>query len=161
MSNEVKNITERNRQVDEFEALLLDNYEPADAPIRNFFTEDLYVREMSIKANHWITSKIHKTEFVFIVSKGKLLVSMDDGEEVEIQAPYTGISKPYSRRVAFVVEDAIWTTIHRRLPNETEEEIEARIIEPHQNELITDEMKDRMSKVIKQKETILLTQLTD
>ena len=37
---------------------------------------------------------IHKTEFVFVVSKGKLMVSMDEGEEFIIEAPYLGISKP-------------------------------------------------------------------
>jgi len=157
MNNEVLDITERNKQVDEFEAMLLDNFDAIDAPIRQFFSEDLYAREMSIEADSWVTSKIHRTEFIFIVSKGRLIVSMDNGEEVEIVAPYIGISKPYSRRVAYIVEPTVWTTIHTRLPNETEEEIEARIIVPHNNDLLTDKMKEKMLSVVKSKETIMIT----
>lgn len=152
MVQELKNIKERNNQVDEFEHLLLSTFEPIDAPIRNFFTEGLYAREMSVPAGSWITSKIHKTEFIFVVSKGKLIVSMDNGEEVEIEAPYTGISKPYSRRVAYVVEDCIWTTFHANPDNETEAQIEERIIEKHNNELLTEEMVGKMRLVVKQKE---------
>lgn len=150
MVKDLQNITERNNQVDDFEHLLLSTFEPIDAPIRNFFTEGLYAREISVSAGSWITSKIHKTEFIFVVSKGKLIVSMDNGEEIEIEAPYTGISKPYSRRVAYVVEDCIWTTFHANPNNETEAQIEERIIEKHDNELLTEGMKNKMLSVIKQ-----------
>ena len=154
MNDTISNITERNNQVDEFEHLLLSTFLPIDAPIRNFFTDGLYAREMSVPADSWITSKIHKTEFIFVVSKGKLIVSMDNGEEVEIEAPYTGISKPYSRRVAYVVEDCVWTTFHTNPDNETEEQIEERIIEKHDNELLTEAMKNRMLSVVKQIENV-------
>ena len=157
MVKSLQHIAERNNQVDEFEHLLLSTFETIDAPIRNFFTDGLYAREMSVPANSWITSKIHKTEFIFVVSKGKLIVSMDNGEEVEIEAPYTGISKPFSRRVAYVIEDCIWTTFHANPDNETEEQIEERIIEKHDNKLLTEEMKNKMLAVVKQKEDILIT----
>jgi len=154
MTEQVKNIDKRNEQVDGFEAMLLDTFEPIDAPIRSFFTDGMYAREMTVKADSWITSEIHKTEFIFVVSKGRLIVSMDSGEEVEIVAPFIGISKPYSRRVAYVVEDCVWTTFHPNPNNETEDQIKERIIVPHENKLITDEMKERMAGVVRQKETI-------
>lgn len=156
MSTQVYDITERNKQVDEFEAMLLTECEVSDAPIRSVFVDGMYVREMSVKADSWVTSAIHKTEFIFIVSKGKLIVSMDEGEEVVIEAPYMGISKPYSRRVAYIVEDTIWTTFHPNPDNETEEEIEARIIEPHTNELITEKLREKMLSVVREKKTISL-----
>ena len=157
MVKSLQHIAERNNQVDEFEHLLLSTFETIDAPIRNFFTDGLYAREMSVPANSWITSKIHKTEFIFVVSKGKLIVSMDNGEEVEIEAPYTGISKTFSRRVAYVIEDCIWTTFHANPDNETEEQIEERIIEKHDNNLLTEEMKNKMLAVVKKIENILIT----
>jgi hypothetical protein len=144
MNEELAIQERRNKQVDEFEALLLSNYEPGFCHIRDIFTDGLYAREMTIAADQWITSKIHKTEFIFVVSKGKLLVSMDNNEEVTIEAPYTGISKPNSRRVAYIVEDTIWTTFHANPNNETVDEIEERIIEKHDNALLTDEMKEKL-----------------
>ena len=155
MSEEISDIIkERNNQVDEFEHLLLSTFEPIDAPIRSFFTDGLYAREMSVPAGAWVTSKIHKTSFIFIVSKGKMIVSMDNGEELEISAPYIGISKPNSRRVAYVVEDCIWTNFHANPDNETEEQIEERIIEKHTNELLTDEMIGKMRLVVNKKEIL-------
>jgi hypothetical protein len=100
-----------------------------------------------------LTSKIHKTEHPFIVSKGKLNVFLN-GEMQYIEAPYSGVTKPGTRRVIYILEDCIWTTFHP-LPyitgkenNLSEEDIkkitdsiEAQIIEFHDNPLLDEETK--------------------
>ena len=92
-----------------------------------------------------ITSKIHKTEHPFIVSKGVVSVSIDAGEWQLIEAPYSGITKPGTRRILWVHEDTIWTTIHANPDNENENEIEERIIEKHENPLLNIKEKERLT----------------
>ena len=95
-----------------------------------------------------VTSKIHNTNHPYTISKGKALVQIDGSEWVELQAPYTSITMPGTRRVLFIVEDCIWTTYHpiERMKLEYNDlseqekqnivdEIEDEIIEPHINYL--------------------------
>lgn len=138
--------SKRNKQIDQFEADILQNFGKGEATYRHFFSGGMYAREMTIKAGQFITSLIHKTEHLFIVSKGKLLVSVDDGESVEIEAPYMGITKPGTRRAAYVLKDVVWSTIHRtdiKPVGDSEEDvlkavelIKQEIIEPHENSIL-------------------------
>ena len=99
-------------------------------PVTHRFTPGLYVREIFMPAGTILTSKIHKTEHPFVISKGSLDVLMEDGVWVHMEAPHTGITKPGTRRVLRIIEDTIWTTFHPT--NETDvEKIEAAIIERH------------------------------
>lgn len=76
------------------------------------------------------TSKIHKTEHQFIVSKGKAEVWVPgDGWQL-IVAPYHGITKAGTRRALKIIEETIWTTFH---PTDKTNlaEVEAELIEAH------------------------------
>lgn len=89
----------------------------------------LYTRQITMPAGSLIVSKIHKTEHPYIISKGRVLVWIDETGWQQLQAPHMGITKPGTRRVLIVLEETVWTTFH--VGNETTvEEIEARIIEP-------------------------------
>lgn len=98
--------------------------------------------------------QVHKTEHIFIVSKGSLLVSMDDGSELLIEAPYTGITKPNTRRAAYVISDLVWSTIHVtdiKPENDSEEAVEEavkligeQIIEPHENYVLKGILKNNV-----------------
>lgn len=138
--------SERNLQIDKLTAILADNFELGDAPVRGFFTDGLYAREMTGLADSFIVSKIHRTEHIFVVSKGTMTVWDDENTEVIIQAPYIGITKPGTRRFAYVwpYDDCIWTTFHANPDNETVDQIEERIIEPHNNLFLTDELKSKL-----------------
>jgi hypothetical protein len=104
-------------------------------PLKHIFTEGLYAREITVCAGARLTSQIHITDHQFIVSKGRVLV-YNNGEEIEIVAPYHGITKAGTRRVLAVIEDTIWTTFHANPKNETVEQIEDRILEKHENKLL-------------------------
>jgi len=143
MNEVIDHKSERNKRIDEFEATIINEIGLGEAPVRHIFSEGVYVREMTAYAGSFITSLIHKTEHIFIVSKGSLLVSMDDGDDLFIEAPYIGITKPNTRRAAYVVSDLVWSTIHVtdiKPTDDTEEAIEEavkligeQIIEPHEN----------------------------
>lgn len=102
-------------------------------PVTHTFTPGLYAREIRMPAGALVTSRIHKTEHPFVVSKGRVTVYTEDGR-VEIEAPYTGITKPGTRRVLMIHEDTIWTTFH--VTNETDVAvIEDQIIDKHTEHL--------------------------
>ncbi len=88
-----------------------------------------------------VTSKIHKTDHPFIISKGMAVVYVD-GKELLLVAPYIGITKAGTRRVLwipdFAVESCIWTTVHANPDNEKLEEIEDRILEKRLNPLLNE-----------------------
>lgn len=103
--------------------------------ITDHFTDGLYAREMEAGEGAIIVSKIHKTEHPYILSRGMLAVY--EGEKVVIvKAPFFGITKPGTRRVAFVMENCTWVTIHSNPDNETVDQIEERIIEKRANKSI-------------------------
>jgi hypothetical protein len=121
--------------IDALEVAIVTNLPAVDCPITHRFTPGLYIREMFAPAGSLITSKIHRTQHPFVLSAGRISVWTEEGGWVELCAPYTGITEPGTRRVAYVHEDAVWTTFH---PTDKTDpaEIEAEIIEPRADHLI-------------------------
>ena len=90
------------------------------------FAPGVYAREMTIYAGTVLTGKIHKTEHLNIISKGKIVVVSPEGRKI-IEAPHTMVSKPGIKRVGYALEDTVWTTIH--VTDETDlEKIEDQVI---------------------------------
>ena len=108
---------------------------PDGLPVVHRFTPGLYIREIFMPAGAVLTSKIHRTEHPYVVSKGVVCVYSDNDGPTIIVAPYTGITKPGTRRFLVVLEDTIWTTFHPTNLTSVEE-IEDEIIEPYTNPLI-------------------------
>lgn len=80
-------------------------------PIVNRVTPFLYIREIFMPAGTILTSWIHKYEHPYTISQGDVSVMTEDGP-VRLKAPYTGITKPGTKRVLFPHTDTIWTTYH-------------------------------------------------
>lgn len=96
----------------------IDNLEEAlrrgptlDLPVKHYFSEGVYARELFIPKGTVLTGKIHKYTNFNIMSQGELSVLTESGI-VRIKAPFTVVSPPGTRRVAYAHEDTIWTTIH-------------------------------------------------
>jgi len=135
--------------IDKLEAAIIKSEDNVvEAPLVNRFTDGMYIREIFMPANTIWTSRIHATEHPYVISCGKAAVSLDAKEWNEVFAPFTGITKPGTRRIIFVLEDCVWTTFHKidRMKSdfndlsETEidkivEEIENEIFETHINYL--------------------------
>lgn len=80
--------------------------------IRHVFTPHLYARELSLSRGSIVVTAIHQTEHPYVVSKGVVRVFIEGVGWETIRAPYIGVTKPMTRRVALVVEDCVWTTFH-------------------------------------------------
>jgi len=103
----------------------LGKWPQADMPLVHRFTPGLYIREILMPKGALVISRIHKTEHPFTVSQGRVAVWTEEEGVVEIKAPFTGITKPGTRRVLFVFEDCIWTTYHPTELTDPEQIVEA------------------------------------
>lgn len=77
----------------------------------NYFSHGVYARELHIPAGIMLTGEIHKFENLNILSKGEISVMTENGM-VRVAAPFTIVSPPGTKRIAYAHTDCIWTTIH-------------------------------------------------
>ncbi len=82
-----------------------------EIPVRHYFANGMYAREVRIPKGTTVTGKIHKTEHINVISQGDISVLTENGIE-RLQAPYTLIAKPGTKRVGYAHEDTVWTTFH-------------------------------------------------
>ena len=90
---------------------------PAFLPIKHYFANGMYAREMTVPAGAIVTGAIHKTTHFCILSQGRVHVMSEDGIE-ELVAPAIIISQPGTKRAIHALEDTVWTNIHAT--NETD-----------------------------------------
>lgn len=117
-------------RIDRFEIGVLDSGAPmVDLPTRHIFTPGLYLREVTLSVGVIYTTRTHKTEHPFVLSKGEVSVFHDDGTVRRLKAPHTGITKPGARRAILVHEEAVWTTFHPTTETDLEK-LEELLVEP-------------------------------
>ena len=90
---------------------------PAFLPIKHYFANGMYAREMTMPAGAIVTGAIHKTTHFCILSQGRVRVMSEDGID-EFVAPAIIISQPGTKRAIHALEDTVWTNIHAT--NETD-----------------------------------------
>jgi predicted small metal-binding protein/mannose-6-phosphate isomerase-like protein (cupin superfamily) len=148
-NKDIEEIKEKSKdeKIDELESIMANNFEIINCPLNHRFTDGLYVREIFMPAGSLVTSKIHKTQHQYFILKGAVSVWIDEGKEVYLEAPYIGVTEPGTRRVLYIWEDCIWATAHANPENENEEEIEERIIEKHDNPLLSQDLKDKLKEI--------------
>ncbi len=83
----------------------------ADLPVKHHFSPGVYARELFIPKGTTLTGMVHKFAQLNIMSQGDMSVLTESGIE-RVQAPFTIVSPPGTKRVAYAHEDTIWTTIH-------------------------------------------------
>lgn len=105
-------MTEAQRRVDQLQEAIARKLRPAPTRLTHRFTPGLYIRELFVPAGSLVVTKIHKTEHPYVVSQGRAAVWIEGRGVVEIRAPFTGVTKPGTRRVVFAYEDLVWTTFH-------------------------------------------------
>lgn len=82
-----------------------------DSPAKHLFSKGVYARELFIPKGSLIVGKIHKHENLNIMSSGDLSILSVEGV-IRVKAPYSTVSSPGIKRVAYAHEDTVWTTIH-------------------------------------------------
>jgi len=137
-------------RIDELERVMVDNFTLINCPLKEYFSDGVYVREVTLPKGALVTSKIHKTQHHFFIMKGKVVIWIDGVEKI-IKAPFIGITEPGTRRVVYALEKSIWATSHANPDNENSEQIEERIIEKHDNPLLSLEIKERVINLLNEK----------
>lgn len=82
-----------------------------DLEVKHYFSKGVYARELHIPAGVTLVGEIHKYENLNILSQGIMLVSGESGV-IRVEAPFTVVSPPGTKRIAHTITDCIWTTIH-------------------------------------------------
>lgn len=82
-----------------------------EIPVNHHFSKGVYAREIFVPKDSFIVGKIHKHENLNILIKGEMTILSIEGS-ARIKAPFTIVSPPGVKRVAFAHEDCIWMTIH-------------------------------------------------
>lgn len=96
---------------------------PVEIPLRHYFSEGVYAREITIPAGTLLTGKIHLRENMNFLMKGDISVLTERGVE-RLTAPMTIVSPPGTKRIAYTHTEVVWTTVLGT--NETDpEKIEA------------------------------------
>lgn len=107
-----------------------------NCPVRHFFAPGMYAREMTIPAGVVLTGAVHRHEHLCTISKGRIVVSTDEGMR-EVVAPATFVSIAGAKRVGFALEETVWTTYHLNPANERDlDKLMAEITESTNAELI-------------------------
>lgn len=106
-----------------------------DLKVVHHFGGGIYARELHIPAGTVLTGKIHKTENMNIMSRGELSVLTEDGVK-RVKAPFTVVSPPGTKRVAYAHEDTVWTTLHATNERDVEK-IESVFIAQDEHEFLT------------------------
>ena len=88
-------------------------------PIRHFFMDGVYIREMTMYKDTVVVGAIHKHLHMCFLLTGKITV-MNEEETIDHVAPCFIISTPGIKRVLYAHEDSIWYNTHKN-PENTEE----------------------------------------
>lgn len=81
------------------------------------FSDGCYVRTVFMKAGSLIVGKIHKLDHVVIIGMGSASVVSEEFGSKHISAPMIFHSRPYVKRLLFIHEDMVWTTVHKNPTN--------------------------------------------
>lgn len=94
-----------------FQAIADEHLAKIEIPVEHHFSKDVYAREIKIPKGSFVIGKIHKFQNLNILSKGEISILSIDGVQ-RVKAPFTVVSSPGVKRVAYAHEDTVWTTIH-------------------------------------------------
>jgi hypothetical protein len=88
-----------------------------DMPVDHDFCNGLYARTMHIPAGTILTGAIHREESFFLVRKGELIVSTDNGPRT-LKSGDMSVSKIGTKRAGIALTEVEVTTFHANPSNE-------------------------------------------
>ncbi len=80
-------------------------------PLKHTFVDGAYVREITVPKGMLVITKIHKVCHPYFILKGEVSVLTEEGV-VRLKAPYSGITPAGTKRIVYIHEDTVWTTVH-------------------------------------------------
>lgn len=113
-------------QVEELERTMRD-LPQVDIPVQHGFGPGFYARTITIPADTLLTGQAHATDHIFMVTKGDITITTDDGT-VRVQAPYQAVCKAGGKRAGYAHAETVCVNIH--ITTETDlAKLEAALIE--------------------------------
>lgn len=113
----------------QLQTAMLENLKPEDLiepPLKHYFANGTYVREMFAPMGSVIVGKMHRHDHICILLQGRTMIYSEDGQ-MEAEAPYTFVAAKGSKRIFIVLEDLIFQNVH--LANSTDlDELERELI---------------------------------
>ena len=101
-------------------------------PLDDDYGCSTYARQLFMPKGMVVVGKLHKKPHLTFLMKGKILVVSENGGKQRLEAPVTFVSPAGAKRVFYIEEDTILTTVH--LTKETKEEdldkVEDEVISP-------------------------------
>ena len=88
-------------------------------PIKHYFMDGVYIREMSMKKGIAVVGAIHKHLHMCFLLTGRVTV-INEKETIDHIAPCFIVSTPGIKRVLYAHEDSIWFNTHKN-PTNTED----------------------------------------
>ena len=107
--------------------------------VTNVIADGVLARTVLMPKGEIVVGEIHKYESINILVKGELKVWVN-GEVIHLKAPYMVKSKANTRKVAYIIEDVVWTSIHR-VTSTNLDDIEDEVIIKTSNEDLVKELK--------------------
>lgn len=86
--------------------------ESPDVPIKHSFADQIYVRQMNMKADQVIVGAIHNHQHVWFLLTGHVSIN-NNGEVIDYVAPCYTVSEPGSKRVIYAHEDSVFVNVHK------------------------------------------------
>ena len=82
-----------------------------DLSTKEYLSEGCYGREVFIPKGTCLVGEIHKTEWIIVVSRGKIKVVSEEGISIidATEKPVTFISPAGVKRAGYALEDTWWT----------------------------------------------------
>ena len=116
-------------RIDELEAAMRTHPETR-IPVRHYFANGLYAREITIPPDVMAVGKIHKTQHINVLSKGDVTMLTAQGP-LRVSAPYTWIVEPGKKAAAYAHSETVWTSFCMNPSDERDlVKLEAALISP-------------------------------
>ena len=81
-------------------------------PLTHYFAPGLYARRILNPKGSRIITKVHKTEHLHVLLRGKLAIFIEGEGWKTFTAPHVGVTKPGTRRIIVALEDSEFMTFH-------------------------------------------------
>ncbi len=80
-------------------------------PLREYFTDTMYAREVTIPAGTTVVGAVHKVQNLMTLSAGRVIIATEDGP-LELEAPHTRIMEPGCKNAVTTLTQAVWTNYY-------------------------------------------------
>lgn len=98
-------------KINQLEEILLQSGE-YDVPLFEEINGGLYLRKIILEKGTVLTGRIHKFEHYGFIMQGAMMITTANTPTVMIKAGDIIKGSPGDKRVALVLEDTVWATVH-------------------------------------------------